>query len=619
MKLLLISCLALPVAGFAQPLVEPPVPVKLDDYNVTANREAAQVADIAAATFSLDRPALEATGGSNLFDMLRFSEGVLTQSLGPAGQSWAGMTSKTILRGADKGTLVLVDGVPMNLNGYYNLEDLPLQTVRRVETVRGASSALYGSEAASGVINILTDYAPATGFSAELGSDDYRNVSASVGHKWTYRGQPGGVGVTGVLQNIGRQKELSATGYGLGGSDRKTGRLAISHGEWALSYQHTQNVHSFERYGDLVSWSTASITQVAEFDDRKDFVRLRGAGARWQANAYANLQQRDYRRTSNVTTKPKIDRDEEYSASTAGGDVQTRLELSWAELLVGATFERDRYDNQLRLTGQRSEADRTSGSLFARASRRVDRWTASLGVRESYASTGDLTAFTPQFQLLRRLDGGFTAYANVGRSFNMPSLRQLFDSSGVFFGSNASLEPEMGWNYEAGVKWEGRSTLARVSVYTMDLDSITYVYRASSQLYVPENAPFRNTGVELSVRQQLGGAWAIDLGGSYANPEEKLGSAGAWSPKFGRWQGNALLRWQTHRWFASAGVAWLGDRPLWRDQVTTLVRGGVSLDRIGRVICVIDNVLDRRDVTTHSTAAYFSTPRAVRVGYEKTF
>lgn len=66
------------------------------------------------------------------------------------------MTNKVVIRGVEKGTLVLVDGVPINQSGRYNLEDIPTDAVEKIEIVRGGGAVLYGSEASGGVINIIT-------------------------------------------------------------------------------------------------------------------------------------------------------------------------------------------------------------------------------------------------------------------------------------------------------------------------------------------------------------------------------------------------------------------------------------------------------------------------------
>ena len=91
------------------------------------------------------------------------------------------------LRGLDPAyTLILVDSEPVigRNGGTYDLGKLPVGNIERIEVVRGPVSALYGSEALAGVINIITKKPP-PGTSKELrlgyGSNQTYNVSGSLG------------------------------------------------------------------------------------------------------------------------------------------------------------------------------------------------------------------------------------------------------------------------------------------------------------------------------------------------------------------------------------------------------------------------------------------------------
>lgn len=91
------------------------------------------------------------------------------------------MTSKIDIRGVDKGTLVLVDGVPMNQDGKYNLEDIGADAIDHIEVVRGGGSVLYGSEATGGVINIITRSHTQNSVKVSAGNYDKQRYSLNVG------------------------------------------------------------------------------------------------------------------------------------------------------------------------------------------------------------------------------------------------------------------------------------------------------------------------------------------------------------------------------------------------------------------------------------------------------
>jgi vitamin B12 transporter len=88
-----------------------------------------------------------------LFDMLREIPGMQVSAYGPLGA-----LASVYTRGADyTGTLVLLDGVPLNdPGGELHLENFSTDGLDRVEIVRGPESALFGAEAAAGVIQLFT-------------------------------------------------------------------------------------------------------------------------------------------------------------------------------------------------------------------------------------------------------------------------------------------------------------------------------------------------------------------------------------------------------------------------------------------------------------------------------
>lgn len=113
---------------------------------------------------------------TSLIDALRQLPSVWVEQQGGPG----GITSIN-LRGAEANhTLVLLDGVQLNdptntRGGAFDLNAINLESIERIEVIRGAQSAIYGSDALAGVIHIITKSPdrPATNINASLGEDDY--------------------------------------------------------------------------------------------------------------------------------------------------------------------------------------------------------------------------------------------------------------------------------------------------------------------------------------------------------------------------------------------------------------------------------------------------------------
>jgi outer membrane cobalamin receptor len=122
---------------------------------VTANRTETTPEQAAVAADVITEQQLEARQFPMIFDLLREIPGLQISEYGPPG-ALAGVFT----RGADStGTLVLLDGVPLNdPGGELHLENLSSDGLDRIEIVRGPESALFGAEAAAGVIQLFTKH-----------------------------------------------------------------------------------------------------------------------------------------------------------------------------------------------------------------------------------------------------------------------------------------------------------------------------------------------------------------------------------------------------------------------------------------------------------------------------
>ncbi|EDQ6872424.1 TonB-dependent receptor plug domain-containing protein, partial [Salmonella enterica subsp. enterica serovar Inverness] len=92
--------------------------------------------------------------------------------------------SSIFIRGTNSShVLVLIDGVRLNLAGVSGSADLsqfPVSLVQRIEYIRGPRSAIYGSDAIGGVVNIITTRDnPGTELTAGWGSNSYQNYDIS--------------------------------------------------------------------------------------------------------------------------------------------------------------------------------------------------------------------------------------------------------------------------------------------------------------------------------------------------------------------------------------------------------------------------------------------------------
>lgn len=120
---------------------------ELNPVTVTAQRMETTDLKTPAAVDVLTADEIEKTGATSVQEALKFSTGIIMHAQGPRNISQGTMTSKAVIRGNEKGTLVLVDGVPINQEGRYNLEDIPVDAIEKNRNCpwRRSRSLWFGS------------------------------------------------------------------------------------------------------------------------------------------------------------------------------------------------------------------------------------------------------------------------------------------------------------------------------------------------------------------------------------------------------------------------------------------------------------------------------------------
>ena len=156
-----------------------------NDVVVTATRAEVNARDVLADVTVIDREQLESIApGRSIGEVLQRFAGVQFNSTGGRG------TSQGIyIRGAANGyTLLMIDGVRYGslTLGSPALENIPVELIERIEVLKGPASALYGSDAVGGVIQVFTKRgqgasAPLTGqASVTLGENGHKSTAAGL-------------------------------------------------------------------------------------------------------------------------------------------------------------------------------------------------------------------------------------------------------------------------------------------------------------------------------------------------------------------------------------------------------------------------------------------------------
>lgn len=172
-----------------------------EEIVVTASRVEQPVTRVIGELSVFDRDDIDAAAPLDMADLLRQLPGVDVVRSGSFGSQ-----TSVFMRGAESDhVLVLIDGVRANSStvGVAAWADLHPSQIERIEVVRGSRSALYGSDAIGGVVQIFTRNSSGLSVSHRRGSFDTRETTVGLGAKDE-------TGYAGITVNILETEGFSA-------------------------------------------------------------------------------------------------------------------------------------------------------------------------------------------------------------------------------------------------------------------------------------------------------------------------------------------------------------------------------------------------------------------------
>jgi vitamin B12 transporter len=146
---------------------------------VSASLDSEDRADVPASVTVLDQDELEARQADTLSEAISTVPGLTIPQAGPPGQQ-----TSLFVRGAEsEQTLLLWNGIPLNdpYFGGANWQFIQTDGVERIEVARGPFSALYGSNAVGGVVQVFTGSRQGGAFNVEAGEDGYYRGGLAAG------------------------------------------------------------------------------------------------------------------------------------------------------------------------------------------------------------------------------------------------------------------------------------------------------------------------------------------------------------------------------------------------------------------------------------------------------
>jgi vitamin B12 transporter len=498
---------------------------ELRETVVTANRSEQLLTDALPHTTVIGRDAIERSQAVDLASLLAGEAGF--QSVQNGGR---GSATSLFLRGsAAMQVLVMIDGVPLtkqDTTGTVSLEHIMLDSIERVEIVRGNVSAIYGSGAVGGVIQLFTrkGQGKPAGY-AQLEAGSFSTVRAAAG--------------------VGGQVGDTRFALGIGGH-RTTGISAID------VAQHPGENPDLDGYRNVnVNLSVSHLLAPGQTIG----FRAQGTQGRFDTDGGGWGSATDVYKGSSALGNGSL-----YSHNQITADWRSELTYSQGreKSLYDATLTAYPYDSQATSRSRTLNWTNTVALRGWQLTAGAERQLQSIDTSDSYATTlntsRDVTALFAgvsgtsgphALQLNVRNDAvsgmasqttGYAGYgyqltpawkliATVSSAFNLPPLGYLYDP----FSGNPQLQPETARSGEMGLQWAEGTQVMRATLFSTQTDNLM-LYDFNTFRF--ENVTkATNKGLEVSFNGKLS---AADVRASLTAQDPVDDSTGAWLPRRAR-------------------------------------------------------------------------------------
>ncbi|MHA1025115.1 TonB-dependent vitamin B12 receptor BtuB [Enterobacter ludwigii] len=440
-----------------------------DSLVVTANRFEQPVNTVLAPTSVVTREDIDRWQANTVIDVMRRLPGVDTAQNGGMGQ-----LSSLFIRGTNSShVLILVDGIRLNqagVTGSSDLSQFPIALVQRIEYIRGPRSAVYGSDAIGGVVNIITTRAKdGTTLNAGVGSHGYQNYGGSTQQTL---GDSTRVTLAGdYIYTKGFDVVADGNNGGLAQTDRDGFMNKTLYG--ALEHVFSDQWSGFVRgygYSNRTAYDGyySSFTPDVLVDTRQLYSQTWDAGLRFNNDIFHSQLLTSYSHSKDYNYDPHLGRydsnatlDEikQYnvqwtnSVEVGHGNIGAGVDWQKQSTEPGTSYVTNGYD--LRNTGVYLTALQQFGDFTLEGAARSDD-NSQFGRHGTWQSSAG-------WEFIE----GYRFIASYGTAYKAPNLGQLYG----FYG-NDHLDPEESKQWEgafegltAGVNW-------RVSAYRNDVDNL---------------------------------------------------------------------------------------------------------------------------------------------------
>ncbi|BCQ68383.1 TonB-dependent receptor [Pseudomonas sp. Eqa60] len=431
----------------------------------------------------------------------------------------------SLLGGRNDDTLILLDGVRLNnrLYGGLYLDTLPANAIERIEVLKGGQSLLFGTQAVSGVINIVTRSPQTRDVSGEvnLGLDSFMGRSGDARAEQILSN---GLGELGLLAYVSHNvsdgyQPFRNSAYNANTRDKKRGYEVTTFGAKAIQglgdasrlelfYQYSDANLDFARPVNNRKTTNDRIQQIATatFEQRLD------EGFSYFVKGHVNDWDTRYTRIDSLDDASlKVRNHNDYWGFTDWGlQAEGKAELDGGHVLVLGTDNQwfKGQDDVLKIDNKQAQANALYTQLRPVFDALPD-WHPSLGVRHEKISGGE-SATVGMLTSLYDLTPHWQLRGQYGSAFKLPNAEQLYANEDYEKG-NPDLKPEKSLNAELGLDYKGSLLAgefnASVSAFHRKIDDL--ITLDANDVWSNGQGRIKVRGIELDGRWQFSPQWTL--------------------------------------------------------------------------------------------------------------